>query len=276
MFVIEIPYFNLDHIYDSKQAPRWIKLKEGKYIIPHKDKVLKIEQQRDKYDFTKHRLMFGCTEEEFYNIWFEYFDLRMDCFAENCKIKKLGGKFKVPANRGHGMHILNQDTFEAFILSRLIKNLGYKEAGMIINYIAEACGIKHVQSMREAGRITWYEFPTPEMILEKFENLNPMGKVNVWLKNLCEVIIHDGFDIGDYLMTTSDSGNELAKLLVLHEIDNFPLEGIKETLAKNFDCDPEDFVDWYLDKIENKGLVYLYIVHHILNKPKELASYGVN
>ena len=276
MFVIEIPYFNLDHIYNSGQAPRWIKLKEGKYIVPYKDKALKIEQQRNRFDWTRHRIIMNCTEDDFYNVWFEYFDLRTDYLKENCKVRKLGGKFKKIANRGHGVHILRQDIFEAFVLSRLIKNLGYEEAAKILNHIAEACGIKHVQSMREAGRITWYEFPTPEMILENFKNLCLAGKASVWLKNVCQTIVHDGFDVGEYLMTTSDSGNELAKLLVLHEADNFPLDGIKDTLAKNFDCDPEDFADWYLDKVENKGLVYMYIVHHILNKPKELALYGID
>ena len=46
MFVIEVPYFNLDKIYESYQAPRWIKLKESKYVIPHRDKALKIEQEK--------------------------------------------------------------------------------------------------------------------------------------------------------------------------------------------------------------------------------------
>ena len=48
MFVIEVPYFNLDKIYESYQAPRWIKLKESKYVIPHRDKALKIEQQKTR------------------------------------------------------------------------------------------------------------------------------------------------------------------------------------------------------------------------------------
>lgn len=269
MFVIELPCFNLDHIYNSGQAPRWIKLKESKYIVPHKDKALKIEQQRDRFDWTKHRLIMNCTEEDFYNIWFEYFDLRMDCLAENNKIKSLGGKFKVPANRGHGIHILNQDKFEAYVFSKIITNAGYERAFVAMNHIAEACGIKHIQSMREAGKITWYEFPTPEMILENFDKLKRMGKINAWLKKLCEAIINEGFDI-----TKSD--NELFRLFGMHETNVFPLVGIEDTLVKNFGENPNEFADWYLADIENKGLVYMYIVHHIMNKPKEAIPSGVN
>ena len=273
MFIIEVPYFNLDHIYNSGQAPRWIQLKQtpesSKYVIPYKDKVLKIEQQRDRLDWTKHRLIMSCTEEDFYNIWFNYFDLRMDCFHENMKVKRLGGKLKVPANRGNGIHILNQDPFEAYVLSKIITNAGYEKAFIAMNHIAETCGICHKQSMREAGRITWYEWPTPEMILEKFDKLKKMGKINAWLKKLCEAIINDGFDV-------TQSDNELFRLFGMHETNVFPLAGIEDTLAKNFGENPEEFADWYLTDIENKGLVYMYIVHHIINKPNEVTSYGVN
>ena len=78
MFVIEVPYFNLDQIYASGQCPRWIKLKESKYVIPFRDKALKIEQQRDKYDWTRYRLIMSCTEDDFYNVWFNYLDLAME------------------------------------------------------------------------------------------------------------------------------------------------------------------------------------------------------
>ena len=83
MFVIEIPYLNLDQIYDSGQAPRWIKLRESKYVIPYKDKALKIEQQRDRFDFNRYRFIMSCSEDEFCNIWFNYFDVETDYMQLN-------------------------------------------------------------------------------------------------------------------------------------------------------------------------------------------------
>lgn len=268
MFVIEVPYFNLDQIYNSGQAPRWIKLMESKYVIPHRDKALKIEQQRDRSDWTKYRLIMNCTEEEFYNIWFEYFDLKTDYMGENRKIKKLGGKFKVPAARGEGIHILNQDAFEAYVLAKLITYVGYEKAKIAMNHIAETCGIKHVQSMREAGKVTWYEWPTPEMVLNNFNKLKRMGKINNWLKNLCEAITNDD--------EFSYEKSELFKLFGMHDVSAFPIIGIEKVLTKNFDCIPEEFSDWYLIDVENKGLVYMYITHHVLNKPKEEIPNGIN
>ena len=269
MFVIEVPHFNLDHIYNSGQVPRWIKLKESKYVVMHKDKVLKIEQQRDRFDLNRYRLIMSCTEEDFYNIWFDYFDLRTDYLDLNAKAKKLGGKFKVPANRGSGIHILNQDPFEVYVFTKIIEKVGYIRAFMAINHIAEACGIKHVQSMREAGRITWYEFPTPEMILENFDNLKKMGKINTWLKRLCEAIVNDFY-------AYSHNGNILYELFAKHNISAFPTYGIEETITKNFGCPAEEFADWYLCDFENKGLIYMYVLHHIMNPPEEVKLYGTN
>lgn len=266
MFVIEVPYFNLDHIYMSGQTPRWIRLKESKYVIPFKDKALKIEQQKDKFDLNKCRLIMNCNEEDFYNIWFEYFDLKTDYFDLNRKVKKLGGKFKVPANRGSGIHILKQDAFEAYVFSKMVEKVGYAKAALALNHIAEVCGKKHVQSMREAGRITWYEFPTPEMILEKFDKLKKMGKINNWLKRLCEAIVYKyyGYDI-------EGNWNDICNLYMGNGNKNvFPLVGIEEVISKNFGCPAEEFADWYLYDFENKGLVYLYILHHVMNRPKEV------
>ena len=273
MFVIEVPYFNLDHIYNSGQVPRWIQLSQSpeksKYVVIHKDKALKIEQQRDRFDWKRHRFIMSCTEEDFYNIWFDYFDLRMDCLIENDKIKRLGKKFKIVANRGHGIHILNQDPFEAYVLSKLIIRWGYERAGIAMNNIAKLYGVRHDQSMREAGRITWYEFPTPEMLLEGIDKIKKLGPVNRCLKDLCEAIVNEGFDF-------TQSDNELFMLFGMHETSVFPLVGIEDTLTKNFGENPEEFADWYLDEIENKGLVYMYIVHHIINRPKEGELHGVN
>lgn len=262
MFVINVPYFNLDQIYNSLQAPRWIKVRELKYIVIYKEHVLKVEQQKE-------RLIFSCSEEEFYNIWFNYFDLKTDCLIENNKIKRLGGKFKIPANRGNGIHILNQDPFEMYVFSKLVYYVGYTEATKLMNWIACDYGIEHKQSMREVGRVTWYEWPTPERFLEQLNEEEITGKVKIFLKKLCNAIVNEDLDI-----TKSD--NELFKLLGMHEVNSFPLDGIKDALEKNFGENPEDFADWYLDEIENKGLVYMYILHHISNPPKEKFIYGVN
>lgn len=269
MFVIEVPYFNLDQIYNSGQVPRWIKLKESKYVIPFRDKALKIEQQRDRFDWNRYRLIMSCSEEDFFNIWFDYLDLRMDCLDVNMKVKHLGGKFKIPANRGNGIHIIHQDEFEAYVLTKLITYVGYEKAAIAMNHIAEICGVQHIQSMREAGKITWYEWPTAEMILAKHDKLGRMGKINAWLKKLCEAIVNDGY-------AYYESDDELFRLFGMHDVSQFPTTRIEDAIMKNFEENPEEFSDWYLSDINEKGMVYMYIVHHILNRPKEVKSFGIS
>lgn len=269
MFVIEVPYFNLDQIYNSGQVPRWIKLKESKYVIQFRDKALKIEQQRDRFDWNRYRLIMSCSEEDFFNIWFDYLDLRMDCLDVNMKVKHLGGKFKVPANRGNGIHIIHQDEFEAYVLTKLITYVGYEKAAIAMNHIAEICGVQHIQSMREAGKITWYEWPTAEMILAKHDKLGRMGKINAWLKKLCEAIVNDGY-------AYYESDDELFRLFGMHDVSQFPTTRIEDAIMKNFEENPEEFSDWYLSDINEKGMVYMYIVHHILNRPKEVKSFGIS
>lgn len=254
MFVIEVPYFNLDQIYNSGQAPRWIKLRDGKYVIPFRNQALKVEQQKE-------RLIMSCTEEEFYNTWFRYFNMTTDYSDANYKIKKLDNElFKIVANRGNGIHILNQDPFEVYIYSNAIKQFGYKKATKAMNHIAEVCGIKHVQSMREAGRITWYEFPTPEMIVENIDKLKRMGSFNYWLENECWELVSEEIDMSGDLYQLFTTGSSI----VLPEEDT-----VDDFILEEFDCDSWDFEDWYLNEIENKGLIYVYFLHHKLNPPKE-------
>lgn len=264
MFVIQVPYFSLDHIYNSGQAPRWIKLKESHYIIPHEDKALKIQQQKD-------RLIMNCSENDFYNIWFNYFDLQTDYCLLNNDIKRLGGKFKKIAVRGCGIHILNQNEFETYVFSKLIENVGWIKAKELMNRIAQTYGVEHVQSMREAGRVTWYEWPTPELMLEKLnQEKQSSGKVKPFLKKLCDAIVYKY-----YAYTCPDNWNDVCKLLMGNK-NVFPIVDIEKTLEKNFNCTPEEFESCYLDDLKNKGLVYAYVLHHIMNPPKEATLNGLN
>lgn len=259
MFVIEIPYMNLNQIYNSGQVPRWIKLSDDKFIVIHKDKALKIEQKKDRF-------VMNCSEEEFFKIWFDYFDLSTDYMEINNQVKRLGNKFKIISNRGKGIHVVRQDDFESYIYSKIADKVGYELAKKAISHIAKVCGIKHVQSMREAGRVTWYEFPTPEMILKNFNKLGKMGKINKWLNNLCEAIINDQYEY-------AKNGNDLFYLFT-NDKSKFPLSDVYDLLDRNFDCDANDFAEIYLNEIENKGVVYVYVLHHMLNPPKEMKKYG--
>ncbi len=256
MFIIETPYFSLEQIYNSKQVPRWIRLRENKYIVIHGDKAIPVEQK-------KQRLILGCSEEEFYNIWFDYFDLKTDYYMINMNIKRANKKFKIPCTRGQGLRVLNQDKFEMYVYCKLVQKLGWDKAKEMMYYIAINYGIAHKNSMGDSGKVNWYEWPQPERLLEYLEKKKEKAitPVKAFLKKLCQAIVYDGFDI-------TQQENDLFKLLGMHQLNKFPNYGVEETIRKNFKCDVEEFIANFLKESEHKGMAYIYIHYHISNIPK--------
>lgn len=263
MFIIEVPFFNLEQIYNSMQVPRWIRLKENKYVVINKDKAITVEQK-------KQRVVLNCSEKEFFDIWFHYFDLRTDYCLVNDNIKRVNKKMKIPCVRGQGLHILNQDKFELYVYCKLIQKLGWGKAKEMMLRIASTYGIRHDNSMGDAGKVRWYEWPQPERLIECLNKEKVKTPVKTFLRKLCLAIIEDGFDI-------TQQNNELFRLLGMHDLEQFPEYGLGETIQKNFHCSVEEFVDDFLSESKYKGMAYMYIHHHINNKPKErMMFHGVN
>ena len=136
MFVIEVPYINLDQIYESGQVFSWIKLRDSKYVIPFGNQALKIEQQKE-------RLIMSCTDEQFYNIWFYYFDMNTDYLAINYSVKRIDEYMKICANRGRGVRILRQDLFEMIITLALATATNIPRIKSMVESISKVCGIEH-------------------------------------------------------------------------------------------------------------------------------------
>ena len=80
MFVISIPYFDIDQTYMLYgNQLNWLKVSPKNYIVVCGDKVVGVSQQGPgDMDNTRDRLMFHCSEEDFFDVWFDYFDFRTD------------------------------------------------------------------------------------------------------------------------------------------------------------------------------------------------------
>jgi len=259
MFIINVPFCNLDQIYNSYIAPRWIKLSDSKYIIIHEAKAIKVEQEKE-------RLIMGCTEDDFFNIWFEYFDLRVDYSEVNRNIKQFHRKFRVLSNRGSGIHLLNQNEFETFVYARLAQNIGFCKAREIMGRLAATYGEQRKNTFGLGNNITWYEWPSPEILLDKLDKKkDKRTPIKSFLKKLCEAILYD-----DYSM--NENGNDLFDLLFLRDLSEFPSIEVSETITKNFKCAVDEFKECALEGLKEKGILYLYILHHIKNPPKETQN----
>lgn len=256
MFIINIPYFNLDNIYKSGQIFTWYRLDDGKYIVPFRDKAIKVEQRRDT-------ISFSCSEEDFYNIWYEYFDLDTPYDKLHFKYKGLGGHFKISCNRCSGLHIIKQDLFEIIIASCLETATSIERTRQMMNSIAQKCGKKHKQSIR--GEVIWYEFPTPEQILKKKSNLTTQDigyKIDV-ITGICQDIVDgwldldllkqlDYYDAVEYLTEFKGIGPKVAQsicLYGLHHMQAFPIDThITQMLEREFEMSFDEWVEWYLSE----------------------------
>lgn len=280
MFVIEVPYIDLDQIYNSGQIFTWIKLKDAKYVIPFKDKALKIEQ-------AKGRLIMSCNEEQFYETWYQYFDLGTDYCDVNFKAKRISQEMRICANRGNGIHIVKQDLFETIITFCLATATNIPRIKWMVQSLKENFGIKHVQHMREAGKITWYEFPTYEAILANQNLLDncKLGYRKDVIVNICKDIDNGWLDLAslselsyeeakEYLMQFEGIGPKVADCICLyglHHLQAFPVDThIEQMLERDYGCDCEVFKDWYLSDMKGyEGIVQQYMFYNEMNPPME-------
>lgn len=279
MFVIEAPYLSLDQIYLSGQIFRWTKVRGGKYIIPCGNKALKVEQVRN-------RLVLSCSEKEFYDYWFDYFDLGTDYGSLNEKLKFCSEYLKICSVRGSGIHIVRQELFETIISFIVSQQQSIPRIRGILDKMCAVCGLTHHQAMRECGRVTWYEFPTPEVLLENKDKLKScgLGYREPYIINVCESIVDGWLDLDllkelsykdakEYLMQFEGIGPKVANcicLYSLHHMQAFPVDThIKEIINREFGSDdPEQVRDWYFPQFRGyEGLVQQYMFYNEINKP---------
>lgn len=282
MFVMNTPFFDLDQIYESGQGLRWKKLKDKKYIIIHQGASLKIEQKKD-------RLIMSCSEEEFYSIWFSYFDFGTDYSEINYSTRRLEEEFKIFSVRAKGVRIIKRDLFEVAVASVVYGNIGGKYVKSKLDLLSVMCGEEHIQAMGEVGKVRWYEFPSPEEILSKEDrlktyNVNFSYKLNMILQ-LCQDILEGWLDltslegmtyeeIKEYLMQFEYFTKESVDYLCIYALqftDIFLLNlntqsAVKELLG----CDLQTFQDWYSEDIDGtESIVVQYLIYNYLNPIKK-------
>lgn len=278
MFCIAIPYLDLDQVYKSGQVYDWKKIRAGKYIIPYEDKIISIEQRKDNF-------LLSCSEQEFYDIWYNYFDLDTDYAKLHWLYKSLDDEIKICCNRANGMRILQQPYFETFIICLLKQNMNKEKVKCYINELKTICGKKHVNSLGEAGRIKWYEFPSPsDIIRNEIKLLNKLDRYKKVTLDIIQLAKDATYGwLYQWVGEDNDSNIEYLKyfgfdnnsakdlLLCLGNKENLPFDYISDFVFYNLDIDNEDdFYTYFLSEIEtyyNGGYLAYVILYNILNPP---------
>lgn len=160
----DVKNFELPHIFDCGQCFRWNREENGNYIGIAFDKVIEVEKRENDV------IIYNTNEEEFKEIWCEYFDLYRD-YSTIKDILKKDPLLKKSVEFGNGIRLLKQDPFElviSFIISANNRIPMIKKA--ILN-ISKMWGNK----LEYKGK-TYYSFPNLQQLKDcTIEQLSECG-----------------------------------------------------------------------------------------------------
>ncbi len=198
--------FNATQIFECGQCFRWIKQKSGSYIGVVKGKVAEVEQLDD--DTIKMR---NTNKEEFYKIWFDYFDLSRD-YGEIINIINKDEIMNTTINFGYGIRILKQDIWETLISFILSSN---NMIPRIISSIRELSKLFGTELLYNGN--SFYTFPTLDSLC--LADVNKLESCRAGFR--CKYIHNAAQDVKNQVvqldkleyLTTDSAREELMKLL---------------------------------------------------------------
>jgi N-glycosylase/DNA lyase len=155
MFIHHIKQFDPEAIAESGQCFRMRIKSPGLVEVIHRGRYLLIESLKDE------RFGFSCTQEEFQDVWHDYFDLSTDYSVFLNAVDRGDAYLARAAKEGQGLRILRQDPWEmliSFILSQR------KSIPAIRDGIEKLC--RRFGSRILVGEREEYTFPTPQKLAE--------------------------------------------------------------------------------------------------------------
>lgn len=225
MYALKIPNFNLQHIYDSLQdisIRRIFGFERHGFMFFVKDKMLKVEQIDD-------RCLFSCTDNDFYDMWFDFFDLSTDYSELNGIARKSRSDISIVARQGHGLHLLRQDPFECLLKEVLFDGRSPKQARESLELVCEASTEQRGKTLKGYGHLRWHPLPDPDQLesslelLDWFcdsETVNRCVSIVEWSKCHRELLVNPEGHSEDEVNT------ELLKLgLSQHKVDRIKAYG---------------------------------------------------
>lgn len=204
IIIKDVKNFELSHIFDCGQCFRWKHQENGNYIGVAFGKVIEVEKRNNDV------ILYNTNEEDFKNIWGNYFDLYRDYDA----IKEILSKdelLKKSVEFGWGIRLLQQQPFEIIISFIISANNRIPMIKKVINNISEKWG----RPITYNNKI-YYTFPN----IDDLENctIDELEKCGTgfrakYIKNTIDRILKGDIDIS-YIKNLEDDmcHNELQKL----------------------------------------------------------------
>lgn len=270
--VLKHESFNPTHIFECGQCFNFNIEEDGSYTAVHLGKIINVLQKED------HVLIRNVSLEEFYEIFYDYFDLGTDYSAIREKLSE-NEILKTASDYGYGIRILNQEMFETVISFIISANNGITRIKNSIKIISERYGDYIGEYM---GR-KYYAFPRPE-VLAKVDPLELREFARVGFRDVRIVeaskMVADGYldfdidqtlsteDLKEKLMQMPGIGPKVADCILLftyHRRETFPVDvwikRVMETLFIGHEVPKklvDDYAREYFGKLAGYAQQYLF------------------
>ncbi len=228
---LKIDSFNPTHIFECGQCFNFNIEEDGSYTAVFLGKIINV-LERDKDILIK-----NISLDEFYEIFYDYFDLGTD--YEAIKESFTDNKtLKTASEYGYGIRILNQELFETVISFIVSANNGITRIKNSIKIISQRYG----DYIGEYRGNAYYSFPRPEVLAEVDPlELREFARVGFRDVRIVEAskMIKDGLldydkdqlmatiDLKDKLMELPGVGPKVADCILLfayHRRETFPVD----------------------------------------------------
>lgn len=255
IIVKELDHFNPVHVFECGQCFRWNKEKDNSYTGIAFGKVINVCMEENKL------ILKNTTEEEFYNIWESYFDLKRDYTAIKNELVKDDHIMKEAIEFGKGIRILNQDEWETVISFILSQNRSIP----IIKQNIETLSQKFGRYIGEYHGKDYYEFPSPEKLasvsVEEIMDCKVGYRAKYIKKTACEIASSDQLyhlkqgsdeEAEAYLLGLHGIGPKVANCIMLFSLNKyqrFPIDVWVERVMKElYQLKDTKSITQYVDK----------------------------
>ncbi|NLZ48159.1 MAG: DNA-3-methyladenine glycosylase 2 family protein [Clostridiales bacterium] len=152
LIIKDVENFDPVHIFECGQCFRWNKVSDNDFIGVAYGKVIEVVKEG------KDVIIYNSTEEDFYNIWCEYFDLKRN-YSEIKEELSKDPLLKQAVDFGYGIRILKQEPFEIVISFIISANNRIPMIKRCIENISRRWG-----EQIEYNGVIYYAFPSPEKL----------------------------------------------------------------------------------------------------------------
>ncbi|WP_300409805.1 DNA glycosylase [Lagierella sp.] len=223
--------FNPKHIFECGQAFRWEKNDDGSYTNVAFNRVINVKQEEDNI------ILDNVSEEDFNNIWIDYFDLNRD--YDLIKSSLANNETMIKAlNFGYGIRILNQEAFETIISFIISANNQISRIKKSIDIICKEYG----DEIGDYRGKTYYSFPTSKKLSSaKIDDLRQICRVGFRDKrivdtsrlieskefNIEESTVYNSKKLFDELIKLPGIGPKVASCIMLFsygKTETFPVD----------------------------------------------------